>query len=283
MKFSFILCTINRYEDLIKSIKSIINTNYDNLEIVVIDQSDNAHEDISSLDNRIIYKHIDVKGLSHARNVAIELATGDYCCIMDDDAEYEQNALNIAKKYIEQKKLDVLSGIIIDKNSLKRWSKSMPYRDLELTLKNVFFCASASLIIKTSLLYKYKFDEMLGAGKRWGCGEETDLLLRLLYDDCKIFYTSKLIIYHPYIEKEDNNLDKVLKYNLGFGAFYAKHIKKYNNKSMKYKYKYCLLKNYIAKVLYFILNKKNMVNYYDKCIKGKRTGYMEWLENEIKN
>ena len=113
MKFSFILCTINRNDEIIKSINSILNQTYQNFEIIIIDQNEHKNEQLENIDKRIIYKHVNFKGLSSARNEALKYATGDYCCIMDDDALYDSYNLEVANKLLMRNLYTVLSGIIV--------------------------------------------------------------------------------------------------------------------------------------------------------------------------
>ena len=128
MKFSIILATINRSECVLNAIISIINQSYKNFEIIIIDQSDDfktkslLEEYLNKNElakNKIIYYKVIFKGLSRARNYGIKKATGDFICLMDDDAEYEENFLNIANDLIRKSKYSMLSGMIIDKNTKK--------------------------------------------------------------------------------------------------------------------------------------------------------------------
>lgn len=271
MKFSFILCTINRNDEIIKSINSILNQTYQNFEIIIIDQNEHKNEQLENIDKRIIYKHVNFKGLSSARNEALKYATGDYCCIMDDDALYDSYNLEVANKLLMRNLYTVLSGIIVDRNTGVKWNKKMPDNELCITKNDVFFLASASLIINTEILKKYMFDENLGAGRRWGCGEETDLLLRLYRDGYEMFYTPEIKIYHPVTDKYNYDYRKAEKYNLGFGAFYKKN-------HLYLRFIKAVLRNLIAMIIYTVKFDKKNVKYYYICFKNKIKGFLEYRE-----
>ena len=96
MKFSIVICTLNRPIILEKCVDSILKQTFENYEIIIIDQSNDYNKLTEQKSDKIIYKHIKQKGLSNARNVAIKIASGNYFCLMDDDAEYENNVLEIA-------------------------------------------------------------------------------------------------------------------------------------------------------------------------------------------
>lgn len=279
MKYSFILCTLNRPNELKKCIDSILNQSYKNYEIIIIDQSDKKNNYFLKYDERIKYIYTKERGLSHCRNIAISMATGNYCCLMDDDAEYEKDTLYNINKNINEKKLDVVSGVIIDKLTNEKWMKSMPNKECKINKNNVFSCSSASLTIKTKLLKENLFDEQLGAGKKWGCGEETDLLLRLLYKKKKIFYSPSIIIFHPKEPLTKINKEKIYKYNLGYGAYFYKHIKYYNNKKMILYFLKAIIKNIIGITVFFPSRIKR--NYYKTCLIGKVKGYKEYKKEGI--
>ena len=81
MKFSMIIGTLNREKAIKYCLKSLLEQNYENYEIIIIDQSDNDKTEkyVKNLsEKRIKYMHVDYKGLSRARNDALKLASGDY-------------------------------------------------------------------------------------------------------------------------------------------------------------------------------------------------------------
>ena len=81
-KISVIIPTFNRGKYIIESLNSVLNQTYHNLEILVIDDcsTDDTELLISQLkDNRVKYiKLKENKGASFARNLGIEMATGNY-------------------------------------------------------------------------------------------------------------------------------------------------------------------------------------------------------------
>ena len=53
-------------------------------EIIVVEN--NSSEDMSFLnDYDIVLRHEDIPGDAHARNVGLDLSTGDYICFIDND------------------------------------------------------------------------------------------------------------------------------------------------------------------------------------------------------
>lgn len=106
-KVSIVIPVYNVENYLTKTIKSCIEQTHKNIEIIIIDDGskDNSPKIIDNylnLDNRIIAKHIKNQGVSHARNLGISLATGDYIVFLDGDdylsktfVEYMLSLVNI--------------------------------------------------------------------------------------------------------------------------------------------------------------------------------------------
>lgn len=95
---SVIIPTYMRGPDLIsRSINSVLNQTYNNLELIIVDDSpasyterNNVADFVDSInDNRIKYiQHDENKGANVARNTGIKNSNGKYCAFLDDDDEW---------------------------------------------------------------------------------------------------------------------------------------------------------------------------------------------------
>lgn len=85
---SVIIPTMNRLVQTQKAVESILKQTYQNIEIIVVDDS---KEDCSKYFNQpkvtYIWNH-NPKGSPAARNIGIEKAKGDYIAFLDDDDEW---------------------------------------------------------------------------------------------------------------------------------------------------------------------------------------------------
>ena len=105
-----------REENLSKAIDSILNQNYPNIELIIIDG--NSGEDVTNLLKK--YENdIDVwvsesdQNLWDAWNKGFLLARGDFVGVVDSSNILFQNSMNILKEYIiENEKLDFLCGTV---------------------------------------------------------------------------------------------------------------------------------------------------------------------------
>lgn len=90
MKFSIVIPVYNVEHYLGECLHSIVNQTYRNLEIIIVndgstDQSLDIINEYAKKDSRIVVINQRNQGLSIARNVGIEKATGDYLIFVDSD------------------------------------------------------------------------------------------------------------------------------------------------------------------------------------------------------
>lgn len=89
---SVIIPAYNAEETIEKSLNSVINQTYDNVEIIVvndgsIDKTEEKLKKLVSNHARIKYYNKENGGVSSARNIGIEKANGNYICFLDSDDE----------------------------------------------------------------------------------------------------------------------------------------------------------------------------------------------------
>lgn len=81
-------------------INSIMNQSYKNLEIILVDDgskdgSGELCDEFEKKDNRIVVIHKNNGGLSEARNVGLNIATGEYFCFVDSDDTIEEDMIGL--------------------------------------------------------------------------------------------------------------------------------------------------------------------------------------------
>ena len=87
---SIIVPVYNVEKYISKCIESLINQTYNNIEIIIIndgsvDKTKTICEQFAHKDGRIILINTENKGVSHARNIGIKKAKGDYIGFVDSD------------------------------------------------------------------------------------------------------------------------------------------------------------------------------------------------------
>jgi glycosyltransferase involved in cell wall biosynthesis len=225
MKFSLIMATYGRGNEIENFLISLKNQTYKNFELIVIDQNedDKAYKIIKKFQNdiNIIYLKVDFKGLSKARNYGLNYASGEVIAFPDDDCEYPSNLLENVKNFFENNNFEIFCVLAIDKfkskESLGRWFKKSKKMNI---INFMRVCPSPCLFIRTK--EKLEFDENFGINSKFYSSEEMDLVFRLLKKGYKGYFERKIFIYHPY--KEDSK-ERAYYYGIGMGAFFRKHLK----------------------------------------------------------
>ena len=178
MKFSIITVSLNSEKTIEKTILSVINQNYYNIEYIIIDgcSNDNTINIINSykrdIDVIIIEKD---DSLYDAINKGIKIATGDIIGILNSDDHFNNNNVIsiISNEFINNLSIDaVIGGVSFFNNGLKkRVFKSLGF-------KNSFFKFGMmpphpSFYAKRSLFTKYGL-----YSTKYKISADFDLLLR---------------------------------------------------------------------------------------------------------
>ena len=109
------------------TIKSVLNTNYPKLEIIIINDgsTDRTHEIVTQFiaqyknmrqesDTHIHYKYVPNGGKARALNSALALARGDIVITIDSDSAMDQNAIkNLTKHFADSHVASVAGNVVI--------------------------------------------------------------------------------------------------------------------------------------------------------------------------
>lgn len=94
---SVVLPTFNRAHLLGRSVRSVLEQSYENLELIIVDDgsTDNSANVIRRLsDKRVHYVHLaENKGAPFARNIGLRMAVGRYIAFQDSDDEWSKGKL----------------------------------------------------------------------------------------------------------------------------------------------------------------------------------------------
>lgn len=104
----------NGEKTLEKTILSVINQTYKNIEYIIIDgaSTDNTLEIIKKYEDKIDYwvSELD-EGIYHAMNKGIVLASGDYIVLLNSDDWFEEEACQIVVDTINKEKSDIYYAV----------------------------------------------------------------------------------------------------------------------------------------------------------------------------
>lgn len=218
---SIILVNYNGYKDTIECIKSLNFIDYDNYNIIVVDNmsSDGSQEYIREFINSVCKKNIfflenkDNIGFSGANNVGIKFALdndSDYLCLLNNDTVVEYNFLTeLVNEMEKDKKIGISAGKILyydnkdyiwsaggyidNKKSLGcHFGKDQVDNNLYNIKKDVTFLTGCLQLIKKDVIKEvglYDNDYFLYM-------EDVDFCARVLKKGYKLRYIPNSIIYH---------------------------------------------------------------------------------------
>lgn len=225
-KVSVVIPTYNRANLLKRAIKSVINQQFEDFELIVVDDAsqDNTPEVVESIDDgRIRYIRLrENSGGPVARNIGIKKAKGEFIGLLDDDDEWLPNRLSTQLKKFEN--LSSEFGVVyggfyyVSQQDGRILGKRLPrYRgDVYRYLLRENFIGSPTLLIRRECFKKAGlFDRKLKSSQDW------DMWLRIA-KHYKFDYVNEIIAKY-YVHGRQISFD-MKKYIPGRERFIKKHM-----------------------------------------------------------
>jgi len=211
MTFSIIMPYYKHIKTIRRAIQSVINQSEQDFELIIID--DGSKDDVLSfirdlVDTRIIYLETEHLGVSHARNVGIKHAKGNYICFLDSDDYYLYHHLSVLKTQIM--KHPDMNFFVTNHNQLSKnrdqflslhFEQDVLKIDnyFEFTLNQLEVINTNSVCLKKEILKDTLFEEGISHG------EDHDLWCRLA-----LFHPLMLINHVTTVyDNQDSQLTKI--------------------------------------------------------------------------
>lgn len=187
-KVSVIIPVYNNREYIIDALRSVINQEYKNYEIIIIDDGSVDNSKIMIMDYLQNISHKDVsyyyqanKGVSAARNKGISIAKGEYIAFLDGDDLWLPNKLMKSVEYLEaNRKFGMVYSDLYVINSageiIGQWfkiKKRISEGNIYENLLRECFILPTNIVIRRECLLRNMFDENIKGV------EDIDLWLRL--------------------------------------------------------------------------------------------------------
>lgn len=164
---SIVLSAFNGDAYISETIKSILNQNFYNFELIIVNDgsTDNTDFIINQFqDKRIKYYNIQNIGLSRALNFGISKANGKFIARIDQDDLMLKNRLYYQLNYLLfNPSVDLIGSCAIFKNGRTSFFKKMPSSDLAIKFfflfENPFI--HSSVMLKRSLFDNYSYNDSI--------------------------------------------------------------------------------------------------------------------------
>lgn len=280
MKFSIIVPVYNVEKYLKKCIISLFNQDFDNYEIIAINDgsTDNSLGILKELkdqhDNLIIISQ-ENKGLGGARNTGILQARGEYLLFVDSDDYLESNTLSCLWEYINKYNLDILAFDCIKEDTYGKIFEIIGnnnYLDsFQIVSKREFMLFEPTACTKVYRKNIFLDNNILFPEKLWY--EDLATVFKLVPYSNKIGYL-KQSLYHYVQQSNSITHSKNVKRILEIKRAFEEELNFYKEKQIIHNYYYELEWNCILHVIYYsayrLLTssyyKKEMNNLYDYCL-----------------
>ncbi len=228
-KVSVIIPTFNRSHIIERAIQSVVDQNYKNIELIIVDDGsvDNTKEIVSKYD--CIYIKTENHGVSHARNQGVDKASGEWIAFLDSDDQWLPKKLESQLSYLNENpncefihtnEIWIRNGVRVNPN--KKYKKA----GADQFIPSLKLCAISP---STVLMSKKLFFKHGGFREDYPCCEDYDLWLKI---------TSEIEV--GYLEEF--------------------HINKFGGHEDQLSHKYKAMDYYRVKSLYWILKNKSLSN-----------------------
>jgi glycosyltransferase involved in cell wall biosynthesis len=200
--FDLVVGTVDRVADLERLFASLDAQTHRSFRVLLVDQ--NPDDRLAPIVRRgrsfELVRLGSERGLSRARNAALDRIEGDLVAFPDDDCSYEPGLLEaVGRRFAADSELDGLVGRAVNEDgaSSPSWSATPAL----LTRDNLWNRAiSYTIFLRARVVERVgHFDETLGLGSdgRRGSGEEIEYLVRALGTGTRIAYNPQLVVTHP--------------------------------------------------------------------------------------
>ncbi|MFU8860915.1 MAG: glycosyltransferase [Cyclonatronaceae bacterium] len=210
MKFSIILATYNRKDDLIALLKSLADQDYDpnNVEVVIVDDgsADGTAEAVSgfrkSAPYRITYQFQQNSGPGAARTRGMELATGNMFLFIDTDCTVPPGYLaGIADEH-DKSPFDAFGGPDTANIHFSAWDKAVSFTLTSFLTTGGLRGSTGKKLARyyprsfNMGLKRRVFEKIGGFGSIFQYGEDIEYSHRILKSGATVRFLPGAVVYH---------------------------------------------------------------------------------------
>ena len=234
---SVLVCTQNRADSLIRTVQSLLRSDEDQIELIVIDQSDGPLSEqalaVFKADRRLRHVRSAARGKGAALNEGLRLARGTIVVCTDDDCEAQPGwAPAMARALEEQPTAAVLFCSVLPPPVDWRRGYVPTYQRQHSRLLRTLLdtCAGhgmgAGMAVRRDVVTALGgFDEAVGPGARFPSGDDWDITHRVLLSGWNVYEAAHLSILHHGFRTFEQGRKHTHRDWLAIGAVCAKPIR----------------------------------------------------------
>jgi GT2 family glycosyltransferase len=232
-----VVSTRNRGDSIVKTVETILSSDYSQFELRVIDQSEDESTEASLLpfvkNPHLQYLRTVSKGVSTGRNLGINSTQNELIAVTDDDCEIPRGWLKgLAAAFSVDPRIGVIFGNVLpgphdpSAGFIPSYVRKDPFLARSIYEKNRVEGMSACMGLRRSVWQRLGgFDGRLGPGTPFRAAEEADFTIRTLLAGYFVYETPNVAIIHHGFRTWKQGLTLIHGYWYATGAMFAKHIK----------------------------------------------------------
>ena len=206
------------------------------VEFIMVDQSDDRATEASLSridDRRFRYVRTPTRGVTSARNLGIQLSTGDIVAFTDDDCRVSNDWVSrIAEVFAATPDAAVVFGRVAVPSDVMGSRYAASFEPGAREYQNTFPAADVAWGIGANMAFRRwvfdevgMFDPLLGPGATFPAAEEYDLAIRALAAGLKVVNAKEVSVLHLGVREREAASALVRGYGMAIGAALAKHVR----------------------------------------------------------
>ncbi|MGB4398118.1 MAG: glycosyltransferase [Daejeonella sp.] len=291
---SIVICTRNRPQAIDDCVKSLLESNDKDFELIVIDNApdDDRTEQVIRKYPTVKYVKEPRKGLDVARNTGARYASNSIVAYTDDDVIVEPNWTALLKTTFQDPKTMAVTGLVIPVSLNtkaqylfeKDWGFNKGY--LPQVFDQEYFKAHLNIGVPVwdigagaNMAFRREifdlvgwFDERLDVGAS-GCSGDSEFWYRILAEGFKCSYYPQLYVFHQHRESMAMLKNQIFHYMRGQVSSVLVQHRNYQHRGDIYRLRKSLPQYYIKKIIADLRNLQpnsllNTLNEVHGCISG---------------
>lgn len=234
---SVLVCTRDRPASLRDTVRGILENDYPDFELYVIDQSSGPEsENVISewkTDSRLHYTRSASRGLARARNIGVGLARPGIITMTDDDCTVPPDWIRqMVAAFSAGERVAIVFGNVVPAEHdpsggfILGYRRTVPFLASGIRDKSRIEGMGACMAIRSKAWSALSgFDPQLGAGSRFPSCDETDFVIRALLAGYQAYETPAAEVMHHGFRPVQHADALIHGYLQGIGAMLAKHLK----------------------------------------------------------
>jgi len=245
---TIVIPTRGRSDELVRCVKSVLEIDYPNFEVIVVDNNDVAggiDELLASVvsDERLRILHEPRRGVSPARNRGIDEARGEIIAATDDDVVVSRHWLRELVRPLQDDTIDCVTGLVVAAGfqtpaqemfeEFGGFSKGFAATRFDLDKNRgshaLYPFSPGAYGSGNNLAYRKSaivsigcYDTRLGPGTPVRSGEDLDIFLKMLFSGRTIFYQPRAWVRHHHRDSFEELDRQVRDYGRGLSAVILK-------------------------------------------------------------